>query len=47
MDDIYSHIRCQGATHHGQPLEIIDMGETYLPPEVVLEYVESQRSVFT
>ncbi|KAJ8652244.1 hypothetical protein O0I10_012152 [Lichtheimia ornata] len=36
-----------GATHHGQPLEIIDMGETYLPPEVVLEYIESQRSVFT
>lgn len=36
-----------GATHLGPPLEVIDMGETYLPEEVVLEYIESQREVFT
>ncbi|KAI8144269.1 PPPDE putative peptidase domain-containing protein [Fennellomyces sp. T-0311] len=36
-----------GGTHLGQPLEIVDMGETYLPEEVVIEYIESQRSVFT
>ncbi|KAI9249457.1 PPPDE putative peptidase domain-containing protein [Phascolomyces articulosus] len=36
-----------GTTHLGPPLEVIDMGETYLPEEVVIEYIESQRSVFT
>ncbi|CAO3651142.1 unnamed protein product [Cunninghamella echinulata] len=36
-----------GATHHGQPLDIIDMGVTHLPLEVFLEYIESQRSVYT
>ncbi|KAI8341976.1 PPPDE putative peptidase domain-containing protein [Chlamydoabsidia padenii] len=36
-----------GTTHHGQPLEIIDMGLTYLPREVFLEYIDSQRSVYT
>ncbi|KAG2225956.1 hypothetical protein INT45_006652 [Circinella minor] len=36
-----------GTTHLGPPLEVIDMGETYLPEEVVVEYIDSQRSVFT
>ncbi|KAI9026470.1 PPPDE putative peptidase domain-containing protein [Phycomyces nitens] len=36
-----------GTTHHGKPLQIFDMGETYLPLEVLVEYVNSQRSVFT
>ncbi|CAO3593934.1 unnamed protein product [Absidia cylindrospora] len=36
-----------GTTHHGQPLEIIDMGMTFLPLEVFLEYIDSQRSVYT
>ncbi|ORY97266.1 PPPDE putative peptidase domain-domain-containing protein [Syncephalastrum racemosum] len=36
-----------GTTHHGQPLQIIDMGETFLPQEVLLEYIESQQSFFT
>ncbi|KAI9362339.1 PPPDE putative peptidase domain-containing protein [Pilaira anomala] len=36
-----------GTTHHGRPLEIIDIGETYLPLEVVIEYIDSLRSVYT
>ncbi|KAL0094869.1 PPPDE putative peptidase domain-containing protein [Phycomyces blakesleeanus] len=36
-----------GTTHHGQPLQIFDMGETHLPLEVLVEYIDSQRSVFT
>ncbi|KAI9468956.1 MAG: PPPDE putative peptidase domain-containing protein [Benjaminiella poitrasii] len=36
-----------GRSHHGQPLEIIEIGETYLPKEVVTEYVQSLYSVYT
>ncbi|KAI8097287.1 PPPDE putative peptidase domain-containing protein [Halteromyces radiatus] len=36
-----------GTTHHGQPLDIIDMGTTFLPLEVFTEYIDSQRSVYT
>ena len=32
---------CQaGATHHGRPMEVIKLGQTALPMEVVLEYLE-------
>ncbi|PHZ07544.1 DUF862-domain-containing protein [Rhizopus microsporus ATCC 52813] len=36
-----------GSTQHGAPLQKIDIGETYLPLEVVLEYIDSLRSVYT
>ncbi|GAA5817650.1 hypothetical protein MFLAVUS_011201 [Mucor flavus] len=36
-----------GTTQHGRPLEVIDIGETYLPLEVVIEYIDSLRSVYT
>ncbi|KAL7334864.1 hypothetical protein PS15p_200430 [Mucor circinelloides] len=36
-----------GTTQHGHPLEVIDIGETFLPLEVVVEYIESLRSVYT
>ncbi|EPB87331.1 hypothetical protein HMPREF1544_05856 [Mucor circinelloides 1006PhL] len=36
-----------GTTQHGHPLEVVDMGETFLPLEVVIEYIESLRSVYT
>lgn len=36
-----------GSTQHGRPLEVIDMGETFLPLEVVVEYIDSLRSVYT
>jgi hypothetical protein len=36
-----------GATHHGPPMEIIPMGTTYLPIEVILEYLESLKAIYT
>lgn len=36
-----------GATHHGKPMEIIDLGRTELPIEVILEYLESLKQVYT
>ncbi|KAI7898374.1 PPPDE putative peptidase domain-containing protein [Cokeromyces recurvatus] len=36
-----------GTTQHGRPLEIIDIGETYLPLEMVIDYIYSLRSVYT
>lgn len=36
-----------GATHHGRPLEIIPMGQTDLPMEIILEYLESLKEVYT
>jgi hypothetical protein len=40
-------ISVPGTTHHGRPLEIIDIGETFLPLEVVVEYLDSLKSVYT
>ena len=36
-----------GATHHGKPMEVIFMGETHLPVEVIMEYLESLKSIYT
>lgn len=36
-----------GATHHGQPMETINLGKTSLPIEVVLEYLESLKGIYT
>lgn len=36
-----------GATHHGKPMEIIPMGTTHLPMEVILEYLESLKTIYT
>lgn len=36
-----------GATHHGQPMEVVDLGQTQLPPDVVKEYLQSMASVYT
>ncbi|KAF4551321.1 Thioredoxin-like protein 5 [Elsinoe fawcettii] len=36
-----------GATHHGRPMEVIPLGQTQLPAEVILEYLESMKSVYT
>jgi thiol-disulfide isomerase/thioredoxin len=36
-----------GATHHGQPMEKIKLGRTDLPIEVILEYLESLKEVYT
>lgn len=36
-----------GATHHGRPMEIVKLGRTELPIEVILEYLESLKAVYT
>jgi thiol-disulfide isomerase/thioredoxin len=36
-----------GATHHGKPMEVIPLGQTQLPLEIVLEYLESLKTVYT
>jgi hypothetical protein len=36
-----------GSTHHGQPMEITAMGRTELEIEIVLEYLESLKSIYT
>ncbi|KAF2279970.1 DUF862-domain-containing protein [Westerdykella ornata] len=36
-----------GSTHHGQPMEVIPMGRTDLPMEVILEYLDSLKEVYS
>ncbi|KAK5738952.1 hypothetical protein LTR17_005678 [Elasticomyces elasticus] len=36
-----------GATHHGRPMEIVNMGTTHLPLDVILDYLESLKQVYT
>ncbi|KAF2703509.1 DUF862-domain-containing protein [Pleomassaria siparia CBS 279.74] len=36
-----------GSTHHGKPMEVVPMGRTDLPMEIILEYLESLKEVYT
>ncbi|RDL39562.1 uncharacterized protein BP5553_03902 [Venustampulla echinocandica] len=36
-----------GQTHLGRPMEIIPLGETQLPMDVAIEYLESLREIYT
>ena len=36
-----------GSTHHGRPMQILPLGKTELPAEVVEEYVVSLTEVYT
>lgn len=36
-----------GSTHHGRPMEIINMGRSELDIEVILDYLESLKLVYT
>lgn len=36
-----------GTTHHGAPEEVIKLGTTSLPMDVILEYLESLKSIYT
>lgn len=36
-----------GATHHGRPMETIKLGRTDLPIEIIVEYLESLKEVYT
>jgi len=35
------------STHHGRPMEILPMGQTSLPMDVILEYLESLKQIYT
>ena len=36
-----------GATHHGRPMEVVKLGQTALPIEIILEYLESLKEIYT
>jgi thiol-disulfide isomerase/thioredoxin len=36
-----------GSTHHGQPMEVVPLGKTNLPLEIVLEYLDSLKKIYT
>ena len=36
-----------GRTHHGAPMEIVSMGRTELPGEVIAEYLDSLKAIYT
>ncbi|KAK9474250.1 PPPDE putative peptidase domain-containing protein [Dipodascopsis tothii] len=36
-----------GQSHHGRPLEVVEMGTTALPQDVVVQYVDSLRTIYT
>ena len=36
-----------GTTHHGQPVEVMKLGQTELPTEVIHEYIDSLEQVYT
>lgn len=35
------------STHHGRPMEIVHMGTTNLPLEIILEYLDSLKAIYT
>ena len=36
-----------GRTHLGQPMQILPLGTTQLPFDVILEYIESLKGIYT
>ena len=36
-----------GSSHHGRPMEVIDLGATSLPQDVILEYLSSLKEIYT
>lgn len=36
-----------GTTHHGRPMEVTTLGKTDLPLDVILEYLESLKQIYT
>lgn len=36
-----------GSTHHGEPIEIVQMGKTELPMDVIAEYIDSLAQIYT
>lgn len=36
-----------GSTHHGHPMEVISLGTTELPKDVVEEYIQSLGEIYS
>jgi hypothetical protein len=36
-----------GQTHHGAPMEVLHLGKTSLPEDVIFEYLESLKEIYT
>src|SRR5579871_169441 len=36
-----------GTTHHGKPMEVRHLGKTSLPMEIIIEYLESLKTIYT
>lgn len=36
-----------GSTHHGQPMEVVHLGSTELPADVIEEYLSSLAGIYT
>lgn len=36
-----------GSTHLGQPMQILDLGTTGLPIEIIIEYLDSMKDIYT
>lgn len=41
------HRKVPGSTHHGRPMEVMKMGRTELPIEVIEEYIQSLEAIYT
>lgn len=35
-----------GSTHHGQPMEVVELGTTELPSDVIEEYLGSLATIY-
>jgi len=36
-----------GTTHLGQPMQVVELGQTHLPMEIIMEYLESLSPIYT
>lgn len=41
------HRKIPGSTHHGKPIEVIHLGKTELPMDVISEYIDSLAQIYT
>jgi desumoylating isopeptidase 1 len=41
------HRKIPGSTHHGKPIEVIQLGKTELPLDVISEYLDSLAQIYT
>ncbi|KIV87899.1 hypothetical protein PV11_03415 [Exophiala sideris] len=41
------HRKIPGSTHHGRPMQVVELGKTDLPVDVVEEYIQSLAEIYT